>query len=146
MRSSSSSVRDEIRGEVATLLRPRAKTSSVILDRPALDTGGPAMRCPSIRFCAHPLTLAALAGFAGANVIYVDVAATGANDGSSWTSAFTSLQSALTAAQSGDEIWVARGSYAPAPPNGSRTVSFELKSGVAVYGGFAGFETLLAQR
>lgn len=69
----------------------------------------------------------------------------GANDGSSWTDAYTDLQSALAAALVGDEIWVAAGTYKPSAGT-DRTVSFNLKNGVAVYGGFTGTETLLSQR
>ena len=49
-------------------------------------------------------------------VLHVDALAVGSNDGSSWTDAFTDLQPALAAAVSGDEIWVAAGSYKPASP------------------------------
>lgn len=77
--------------------------------------------------------------------IYVNSSATGANDGSSWTDAYTDLQSAFTAASSGDEIWVAAGTYKPTTDT-DRTVSFVLKNGIALYGGFAGTETLLAER
>ncbi|MFZ9916169.1 MAG: choice-of-anchor Q domain-containing protein, partial [Phycisphaerales bacterium] len=46
---------------------------------------------------------------------------------------------------SGDEIWVADGTYKPTTST-SRTIAFTMKSGVAVYGGFAGGEKSLAQR
>lgn len=69
--------------------------------------------------------------------------ATGNNNGSSWEDAFTSLQSAIDAANSGDEIWVAQSVY---KPGNNRTDSFVLKDGVTIYGGFAGNETSLEQR
>ncbi len=65
--------------------------------------------------------------------------------GQSWASAFRSLQSALAAAQFGDEIWVAAGTYHPSE-SFDRSVSFFLKNGVGIYGGFTGTETTLAQR
>ncbi|UCG51826.1 MAG: hypothetical protein JSW58_16935 [Candidatus Latescibacterota bacterium] len=42
-------------------------------------------------------------------VIYVKADATGANDGTSWTDAYTHLQVALSSSSSGDTIWVAAG-------------------------------------
>jgi hypothetical protein len=71
--------------------------------------------------------------------IYVDVDATGANDGSSWENAYTALQPALDEAAAGDEIWVAAGTYKPTHeslPGNARSATFQLKNGVAVYGGF----------
>jgi hypothetical protein len=81
---------------------------------------------------------------------YVNDAAAGANDGTSWENAFTDLQSALAVAVAGDSIWVAAGTYKPSLSiDGSadvRTASFSLKSGVALYGGFAGTESRLDRR
>ena len=76
---------------------------------------------------------------------YVKWNASGANNGTSWANAYTDLQFALSAASSGDEIWVAAGTNKPTTGT-DRTVSFVLKNGVAIYGGFAGTETLLTQR
>ena len=73
-------------------------------------------------------------------VWFVKADAVGFNDGSNWQDAYVDLQGALAVAEAGDEIWVATGTYTPGEP-GDRTVTFELKSGVAIYGGFTGFET-----
>ncbi|MFZ4572631.1 MAG: IPT/TIG domain-containing protein, partial [Bacteroidales bacterium] len=78
-------------------------------------------------------------------VIYVNASATGANNGSSWTDAYTSLQTAITSAFSSQQIWVAAGTYKPTATT-DRTISFVMKEGVAIYGGFAGTETLLTDR
>jgi len=86
---------------------------------------------------------------ASAVVRYVNAElATGANNGSSWANAYrgsTGLATALTAAQSNDEIWVAAGTYIPAVA-GNRAATFSLKATVDVYGGFAGGETDRTQR
>ncbi|KAF5067030.1 Carboxypeptidase regulatory-like domain protein [anaerobic digester metagenome] len=83
-------------------------------------------------------------------VVYVKKSATGSNTGESWANAYTELQTALSAAASGTEIWVAAGSYTPQPganaANVDRTSSFVLKNGVAIYGGFAGTEATRAER
>ncbi len=82
-------------------------------------------------------------------VLFVDAAAAGAGDGSSWADAFPDLQAALAVAAPGDEVWVAEGTYRPTdggPDAGDRTVSFRLPSGVALYGGFDGTETKREQR
>ncbi|MHC4499424.1 MAG: hypothetical protein ACYS21_09970, partial [Planctomycetota bacterium] len=75
-------------------------------------------------------------------IIYVDGLATGANDGSSWTDAYNYLQDALTAASSGDEIWVAQGIYKPDQgvgiTPGDREATFQLISAVTTKGGYAG--------
>jgi uncharacterized repeat protein (TIGR01451 family) len=78
-------------------------------------------------------------------IIYVNHAAAGNNDGSSWEDAFTDLQDGLAAAAAGDEIWVATGLYKPTTTT-DRTISFELKSDVAIYGGFVATETQRLER
>ena len=76
---------------------------------------------------------------------YVDAFAAGANDGGSWADAFADPHDALDAASSGDAIWVASGTYRPTA-DANRAISFVLKDGVGLYGGFVGTETSLAQR
>lgn len=76
--------------------------------------------------------------------LFVKSDATGANDGSSWANAFTSLDNALAIAVPDQEIWVAGGIYKPGTPAPGHT--FLVQSGVELYGGFAGTETLLSQR
>ena len=83
--------------------------------------------------------------------IYVKYNASGLNTGASWTDAYTSLQSALANAASGDEIWVAAGTYNPSSyydraNTDARNKHFRLINGVKLYGGFAGTESAVSQR
>ena len=66
--------------------------------------------------CLGLLGLSAAVAGQHSMVIHVKADATGANNGSSWTDAFGDLQTALARAISGDEIWVAAGSYKPTGP------------------------------
>ncbi len=81
---------------------------------------------------------------------YVDKDATGTNNGTSWADASTTLQDVLSLATSGDEIWVAAGTYYPDAGSGQtnnlRTSAFCMKNGVGIYGGFDGSETSRDQR
>jgi predicted outer membrane repeat protein len=72
-------------------------------------------------------------------ISYVYQDAQGSADGSSWENAFTNLQAALGAAGDGDQIWVAKGTYYPTD-DAVRNKSFQMKNGVAIFGGFAGTE------
>ena len=92
---------------------------------------------PALTFSALGVTPAR-----AASILYVTP--TGTGDCSSWANART-LQTALTTAVSGDEIWVAAGTHKPTTGS-DRTATFQLKDGVAVYGGFAGTETARDQR
>ncbi|PWH14981.1 MAG: hypothetical protein DDG58_12120 [Ardenticatenia bacterium] len=88
-------------------------------------------------------------GATAASVRYVKRDATGACNGTSWTNAYTDPQQAIDAASPGDEIWVARGVYTPTKrtnPADPRSATFQLKEGIALYGGFAGTETVRTQR
>ena len=81
---------------------------------------------------------------AGQTVWYVDDESTLGGTGTSWSSSFRHLQDALERASSGDEIRVAGGTYHPdrdevgSVTRGDPTASFELVSGVALFGGYAG--------
>jgi CSLREA domain-containing protein len=88
------------------------------------------------------LTLTGTQPALAAGTCYVNDNAAGTNSGTSWENAYISLQSAL--ADTCTEIWVAAGTYTPHASD--RSVSFALKSGVTIYGGFTGTETLLSQR
>jgi hypothetical protein len=91
----------------------------------------------------------ALASPARAGIRYVNAGlSTGQDDGTSWADAFqgsNGLQAALAAAVAGDQVWAAQGSYKPTT-GATRSISFVLRNGVEIYGGFAGTETSLGQR
>jgi len=94
------------------------------------------------------------ASYAQSHIIYVNAAATGANNGKTWANAFTRLQYALDdlsdySAKPGDEIWVAAGTYKPTKAVGGTELqfrTFQMKRNVGIYGGFNGTETSRDQR
>ena len=76
-------------------------------------------------------------------VVYVDVDATGANDGTSWADAYTSLDSALEPAVANTQVWIAEGVYEPSierDPGQNISRRFRGAAGVALVGGFTGGE------
>ncbi|MCP4131366.1 MAG: DUF1565 domain-containing protein [bacterium] len=80
------------------------------------------------------------------STVYVNASSSASSpDGSSWDSAYTELSDGLSAACSGAEVWVAQGTYYPTSDS-DRTASFTLVSGVSVYGGFDGTESVLSGR
>ncbi|MBZ4188679.1 DUF5123 domain-containing protein [Niabella beijingensis] len=95
------------------------------------------------------LCLALSAYTLNAQVLFVDAAATGANNGTSWTNAYQSLSLALQTAQTNPsvtEIWVAKGTYSPASTNNRDSSFYINRNNLRLYGGFAGNETSPDQR
>ncbi|MBN1922512.1 MAG: SBBP repeat-containing protein [Anaerolineae bacterium] len=80
--------------------------------------------------------------FAGPSIHYAAPSAVGSGNCSTWTNACT-LQTALATAVSGDEIWVQAGVHYP---GAVVTNTFQLKNGVALYGGFASTESARDER
>ncbi|CAG5071524.1 hypothetical protein DYBT9623_03524 [Dyadobacter sp. CECT 9623] len=75
-------------------------------------------------------------------ISFVTPSGAGDKTGISWATASDDLQAMIDGSESGDEVWVAGGTYnVPSSSNG-----FTLKEGVKVYGGFAGTEGALANR
>jgi len=106
------------------------------------------MRRVIITIAAAILVAGTICEVARAKTIHVDADAPSANNGTSWTDAYKFLQDALADANSSEkpvEIHVAQGVYQPdrsaAEPNGTgdREATFQLITGVALKGGYAGF-------
>lgn len=78
-------------------------------------------------------------------IVFVNAAATGANDGSSWANAYTHLDTALLNFDPivDGAVWVAKGTYKPGDGT-NRNASFSIRG--SVYGGFNGTETKLGDR
>ena len=74
---------------------------------------------------------------------YVVPGGAGAQTGTNWADAFGTIQAGINAAGSGQEVWVKVGTYAEAS---QPTNMLTMKTGVAVYGGFAGTESARTQR
>ncbi len=81
------------------------------------------------------VAMAGVAASADAATRYVNVNLQGgANDGSSWENAFrdaNGVAMALAASASGDQVWVAAGTYKPTTAT-TRTAYHTLKTGVAI--------------
>ena len=98
--------------------------------------------------CLSPLMLLGLAGTAQATPCHV--APDGSGNGSAWATAMA-LHTAL-ADTSCTEIWVRKGVYKPVvpagtyPSNAERKISFVVRPGARIYGGFAGTEILRDER
>lgn len=86
--------------------------------------------CVLMTICLLPLAATAQTTY------YVTSEATTPAAGTSWETA-TTLSDALTKARAKDQIWVEAGTYRG---------SFSLKSGISLYGGFAGTESSIDER
>jgi hypothetical protein len=80
----------------------------------------------------------------GAQTVYY-VKAGGQGSGVSWENAAGDLAAIMLKAKAGDQIWVSKGLFKPTRGT-DRSISFILKSGVQMYGGFQGYETSLRDR
>jgi hypothetical protein len=108
-----------------------------------------------MQFCTSRFSATLLAGAAFASTafaqstIYVDEnLSTGLNDGSSWADAIQTddgVRLALAQSVNGDQIFVKEGTYYPTTATG-RTLAFNLKTGVELYGGFVGTESSPSER
>jgi len=86
------------------------------------------------------------------SVIYVNPGGTLPADGSSWASGYRTIEEALAVAVSFPQIqqvWVKAGTYRPPLPSGQndqRQRKYVMRSGLKLFGGFAGTETSASQR
>lgn len=96
-----------------------------------------------------PLILISVQDSLAQTIRYVTTTGTQTNPATAttWAIATADLQGAINASNAGDQVWVANGTYKPGgQTNTDRTISFSLKNGVSLFGGFAGTETRLNQR
>jgi Protein of unknown function (DUF1565) len=92
---------------------------------------GPPARRVASTFIAEPLECRIML-----SIVYVDLNSGGTtHNGSSWTDAYTSLQTALGTATSGETIEVAQGTYLPIT-SPVRSATFQLINGVTIQGGY----------
>ncbi len=76
---------------------------------------------------------------------YVNVNNATPGSGTSWSTAFNTIQDGIDAASSaGGEVWIAKGTYYVYSTSNADTL--EMKSGVDLFGGFDGTETSRDQR
>ena len=79
--------------------------------------------------------------------LFVTPSGAGLMDGSNWDNAALEqdLQAIINSAPTGVDVWVACGTYLPTT-NTDRSISFTMKTGVAIYGSFQGTEKTLEER
>jgi hypothetical protein len=95
------------------------------------------------------LTITSAGGSGGGEIWHVDTDILASGDGTSWGTAFETIEEALTVAVDDDEIWIAEGQYIPTEEQtsgDSRSVSFLIRQAISIYGGFDGTELTLEDR
>ena len=83
-----------------------------------------------------------IASIGSAKVYYVNVKASGSNNGTSWSNAYQDLQKAIDQVPAGSELWIAAGIYHPV----AKTKPYAIKKSLHLYGGFAGGESRMEDR
>ncbi|QEC70858.1 hypothetical protein FSB73_03350 [Arachidicoccus ginsenosidivorans] len=111
---------------------------------PCINTGNSAANNSAVDLAGNPRIMGTsidMGAIERSPVKYVNLNATGNNDGSSWSNAYTDFQAAINAAIAGDSIFVTTAVYQPAAG-----ASFVMKEGVKIFGGFTGTESSFSQR
>jgi hypothetical protein len=88
--------------------------------------------CLIVIFALNSALIGASSSETQSTILYVKPG--GGGNCSDWSLA-CDLQFALSEAEPGDQIWVAAGTYTPTATT-DRSISFEMQSGVSVFGGF----------
>lgn len=124
-------------GLIVGLISPalHAGDNSAILSGVSTDvSGGPRIKGTNVDMGAYEGRFICKIS----SIIYVDENATGFETGGCWGDAYRSLKMALDSTSvypNVDSILVAEGTYIPDSTN--RSVSFEMKSGISILGGYA---------
>lgn len=87
----------------------------------------------------------ATAESSGISILYAAPTGQGSSDCSSWSNACR-LETAVTQASSGQEVWVKQGIHYPTTDSDNISATFQLSNDVSLFGGFDGSETARSQR
>ena len=68
-------------------------------------------------------------------VTYVNSAAAGTNDGTTWENAYTDIQSAIDDIRA-SEVWISTGTYISPRPITDSLSSYLIRRNISIYGGF----------
>lgn len=124
-------------------------TGTIYIDSASKSGKISCIMTPSANTCSTLPTASSssidLVSLNGPSILYVKPTASGSGNGTSWANASSNLQEMISISATGDQIWVAQGTYLPSNTSDVNS-SFNLKNGVAFYGGFVGSETSLATR